>query len=273
MAYIKEELASKIKTAMHKPEWIRNIGIVAHIHHGKTTLSDNLLAAAGMISNELAGKQLYLNFDEQEQARCLTINSANVSIVHPWEGKEYLINLIDTPGHVDFGGDVTRAMRAVDGAPLVSAGPSVSVVPAGEADGRYLVDVYVHNVAGLRSYQMTLRAGGGESGRLELEQVTIDSEREDYVFGAAQTVTALSPAIGRLAALLYDGSVDVPGTAYLGTYSYVPSANARGTFRVNVEVSADSLLANAENVEIGFTVGGDARIAVGAPSHPKGEDK
>ncbi|HHE36712.1 MAG TPA: elongation factor EF-2 [Candidatus Woesearchaeota archaeon] len=108
-------MVDRVKAIMMKPEQIRNIAIAAHIDHGKTTLSDNLLAGAGMMSEELAGKALQLDFHEDEQARGITIDTAAVNMVHVVNDKEFLINLLDTPGHVDFGGDVTRAMRAVDG--------------------------------------------------------------------------------------------------------------------------------------------------------------
>ena len=114
-----EKMSDKILKAMNSPANIRNICTSAHIDHGKTTFSDNLIAGAGMMSEELAGKALQLDFHADEQARGITIDAANVSMVHEFDGQDYLINLIDTPGHVDFGGDVTRAMRAIDGTILL----------------------------------------------------------------------------------------------------------------------------------------------------------
>ena len=113
------KMVDRVKSLMNNEVKIRNIAIAAHIDHGKTTFSDNLLFGAGMMSGELAGKALQLDFHEDEQERGITIDSAAVSMVHTYKDEDYLINLIDTPGHVDFGGDVTRAMRAVDGCIVV----------------------------------------------------------------------------------------------------------------------------------------------------------
>ena len=104
---------------MNQTERIRNTSIIAHVDHGKTTLSDSLLAAAGIISEQVAGQKLFLDSWELEQKRQMTVFASNISLVHTYKGVDYLINLIDTPGHIDFSGNVTRSLRAVDGALVV----------------------------------------------------------------------------------------------------------------------------------------------------------
>jgi elongation factor 2 len=109
----------EIVKLMHNQEIVRNTSIIAHVDHGKTTLSDSLLAAAGIISEKTAGQKLFLDSWKLEQDRQMTVFASNISLVHTLKEKEYLINLIDTPGHIDFSGAVTRSLRAVDGALVV----------------------------------------------------------------------------------------------------------------------------------------------------------
>jgi len=141
----KKDMIERVKEAMKDSTRIRNVATASHVHHGKTALTDNLMAGAGMIAEEMAGKIMYTWFDEQERRRQLTIYGANVSMVHEYEGKDYLINLLDTPGHVDFGGDVTRAMRAADGC-IVLVCAVEGVMPQTETVFRQALREYVKPV-------------------------------------------------------------------------------------------------------------------------------
>ncbi|KAL8839891.1 MAG: hypothetical protein Q9170_001571 [Blastenia crenularia] len=110
----------------HRAEEIRNICILAHVDHGKTSLTDALIATNGIISPKLAGKIRYLDSRPDEQLRGITMESSAISLYfsmsrlsgvdEPPVHKEYLINLIDSPGHIDFSSEVSTASRLCDGA-------------------------------------------------------------------------------------------------------------------------------------------------------------
>ncbi len=114
-----KRLVEHLSGLMGDPRNIKNMGIIAHVDHGKTTLSDSLLSAAGMISSKMAGEMRWLDYHEIEQARGITIKAANVSLYYEKDGKPFAINLVDTPGHIDFTGHVTRSLRVIDGALVV----------------------------------------------------------------------------------------------------------------------------------------------------------
>jgi ribosome assembly protein 1 len=112
-----------------KVENIRNFCILAHVDHGKTTLSDSLVSSNGFISARLAGKLRFLDSTEEEQKRGITMHSSAIALMYRLEEKgeaattspaeEYLINLVDSPGHIDFSSDVSTAARLCDGALII----------------------------------------------------------------------------------------------------------------------------------------------------------
>jgi len=112
-------LVKKLAKLQENVKQVRNICILAHVDHGKTSLADSLIATNGAISSRLAGKLRYMDSRPDEQERGITMKSSAIALFYLEEGTEYLINLMDSPGHVDFSSEVSTAVRLCDGALLV----------------------------------------------------------------------------------------------------------------------------------------------------------
>merc|ERR1711935_574618 len=121
----------EIREIMDKKENIRNMSVIAHVDHGKSTLTDSLVSKAGIIAGSKAGETRFTDTRKDEQERCITIKSTAITLYYElaevdmqWikqktNGTAFLINLIDSPGHVDFSSEVTAALRVTDGALVV----------------------------------------------------------------------------------------------------------------------------------------------------------
>jgi small GTP-binding protein len=114
-----EQRLLKIQALMRNPDNIRNFAIIAHVDHGKTTLVDSLLAKGGLLRTEDIGVARSLDTMALEKEKGITISSTGVSVVFEHSSGSYLINLVDSPGHVDFNGEVSAALRVTDGAIIV----------------------------------------------------------------------------------------------------------------------------------------------------------
>jgi len=206
---------------------IRNFSIIAHIDHGKSTLADRLMQATKAVSQREARAQMLDSMD-LERERGITIKASAVTVSHTWKGEEYELNFIDTPGHVDFTYEVSRALKACEGAVLVV--DSTQGVQAQTVANAYLAvagDLTIIPVVN----KIDLPAAAPEKVAMEIEQV-FGFPAEECILVSAKTGQGINelldaiceklpepkaPTTTKLRGLVFDAKYD----EYRGVVMYV----------------------------------------------------
>jgi GTP-binding protein LepA len=242
---------------MVDPQQIRNFSIVAHIDHGKTTLSDRILQRCGAVSAREMHEQM-LDDMELEQERGITIKARSVTLNYKArDGKDYVLNLIDTPGHVDFSYEVSRSLAACEGAVLV-----VDATQGVEA--QTLANAYLAVHHGLTIVpvinKIDLPSAEPERVREQIEQI-VGIPAEDAVLTSAKQGIGIDELLERivrdvpppqgnpaapLKALLFDSWYD----PYRGVTSLVRIVDGRLAPRMKIRTLGTGLEAEVEEVGI-----------------------
>ena len=172
---------------------IRNFSIIAHIDHGKSTLSDRLLMRAGAIT-EREFKEQILDDMDLERERGITIKASAVTVFHDHNGEKFMLNFIDTPGHVDFHYEVQKALQACEGAMLVV--DSTQGVQAQTVANAYAaIEVGLDIIPVIN--KIDLPSAGSVEVAEEIEQV-LGFQAEDAILVSAKTGQGIDELIAKL---------------------------------------------------------------------------
>jgi GTP-binding protein LepA len=240
---------------MPEPRFIRNFSIVAHIDHGKTTLSDRILERCAAVSERDMHEQM-LDDMELEQERGITIKARAVTLTYrARDGADYTLNLIDTPGHVDFSYEVSRSLAACEGAVL----DATQGVEAQTLANAYLA--IHHNLAIVPVInKIDLPSAEPERAREQIEQV-VGIPADDAVLTSAKLGTGIEELLERivaavpppagdsqapLKALLFDSWYD----PYRGVTSLVRVVDGRLAPPMKIRAMGTGLEAEVEEVGV-----------------------